>query len=475
MPKAKRMLTAAAVGRYRADPGGKRREISDAGMRGLSLLVLPSGTRSWIMRFRRPDGRPAKLTLGTVDLIGGESEQEPVLGGVLTLAAARKLAAEVQRQRAMGRDIVADYAADRERRKAAHAARARNVFGGAARSFVDEYARLKTRRWRETASLLGLRVGPTEELIPARGGLAERWSDMPVADITAHHIHALVDEVRRRGVPGLVRRGDGPTESRARAIFACLSKFFGWLVAHRVIETNPCVGVQRPAAPQARERVLSDDELRLLWLACEQIETFGPLIRLLLVTGQRLNEIAQMTRSELGLDDKGRSVLTLPPARTKNKRTHVVPLSPLADGIIGTVKKIAGKPGYVFTTNGATPVSGFSKAKRNIDQTMVKLARQEAIEAGRDPSAVIVVPWRVHDLRRTAVTGMARAGADLHVIERAINHVSGSFAGVVGTYQRHRFAGEVRAALEAWANMLGQITAGAPAANVIAMRKGAAE
>lgn len=453
---ASKVLTAAAVRTFR--PGAERREIPDGATPGLRLLVHPSGARSWVMRFRRPNsttGATAKMTLGSVDLTGKEAEAEPVIGGHLTLAAARKLAAEVHRQRALGRDPAADRQSEKRRIRLAAAERARSTFAAAAVSFVEEHARPKVRRWKETARILGL-APDTLDLI--RGGLADRWREKPVAEVTGHDVYGVVDECRRRGVPGLKRRRKGMTDSRARAMFTTLSKFFAWLVEHRVVTSNPCAGVHKPDAAPARERVLSDDEVRWFWQACEQDgEPFCSLLKLLLVTGQRLNEVARMTRSEVSDDGK---TWTLPGARTKNKRSHVVPLSSLAREVIGGVREVVGKPGYIFTTTGETPVSGFSRAKARIDAAMLAVARREAEAAGRDPDAVAIAPWRIHDLRRTAVTGMARAGADLHVIERAINHVSGSFGGIVSTYQRHRYADEVRAALEAWANLLGEVVLG---------------
>ena len=223
-----------------------------------------------------------------------------------------------------------------------------------------------------------------------------------------------------------------------------------------------------PGTPAARDRVLDDNEVRWFWAACDDVgEPFGALLRLLLVTGARREEAAQMTRSEISGDG---TTWTLPPARTKNRRPHDVPLSPLARKIIADVRKIAGTPGYIFTTTGRSPVSGFSRVKARLDQLMTKLARDEATAAGRDPADVKIPVWRLHDLRRTAVTGMARAGADLHVIERAVNHVSGSFGGIVATYQKHRYAQEVRGALEAWANLIEQITSPAGRGNVVPLR-----
>jgi integrase len=125
---------------------------------------------------------------------------------------------------------------------------------------------------------------------------------------------------------------------------------------------------------------------------------------------------------------------TIPKERAKNGIAHDVPLSELAVRVLSGVRRIAGSRGLVFTTTGETPVSGFSKVKRRLDAAL--------------PDAP---PWVLHDLRRTAASGMARLGINLPVIEKVLNHTSGSFGGVAGVYQRHHFADEKRAALEAWA------------------------
>ena len=213
-----KVLTAAAVERYKT--GKARREIRDA-KSGVLLVVQPSGVKSWCMRFRRPDGTSAKLTLGRVYEFGVEPNEAPgmdAVGTPLTLAAARALAAEVDRQRRMGRDVIAACAAAKHRRKTAAAEGAKNTFGVLAPRFVVEHAQKKTRRWRETAALLGLRCPRTggDEFEVVRGGLCERWADRPVREIDSADIWAAVDETRRLGVPGLVRRAEGPTESCAR-------------------------------------------------------------------------------------------------------------------------------------------------------------------------------------------------------------------------------------------------------------------
>ncbi|MGD0634684.1 MAG: tyrosine-type recombinase/integrase [Beijerinckiaceae bacterium] len=430
-------LTAAAVKNFL--PGKVRREIPDGGCPGLHLVIQPSGRKSWALRFRRPDGKHAKLTLGPVDLLGKELAGEPVIGQPLTLAAARRLATEVHRERAMGRDVVDDRVTAKLRQKSAAETLAANTFPAAARDFIEHHAKPKVRRWQEVARLLGLKPNGDElEITP--DGLASRWANRAIGEITPRDIHTLVDEARQNGAPGLKRRSEGPTESRARAMFAALSKLFNWLLQRQRVEKNPCAGVHRPDAPEARDRVLTDAELRFFLTACGDLgEPFGPLFKLMLLTGQRLNEVAGMTRSELGADDAGRPIWTLAASRTKNKRPHIVPLSPQACAVIAGVHAIAGKPKYVFSTTGKTHVSGWSKTKRRLDARMAELA------------GAAVPPWRLHDLRRTCAAGLQRLGVALPVTERILNHVSGSFAGIVGVYQRHEYSSEKREALLAWA------------------------
>ncbi|MGE0750822.1 MAG: tyrosine-type recombinase/integrase [Variibacter sp.] len=504
MPK----LTAAAVEKFA--PGRKRREIRDDGTPGLYLVIQPvgrgedaatddggrkpkrrgrrrGGGKSWCMRFRRPDGRAGKLALGPVDISGTEMPDEPVIGGPLTLAGARQLAAAVNRARAMGRDVVAEHAASRRRRILVEQEATTNTFAAGARDFVEEHARPKTRRWRETARLLGL-VYPLDggEPTVARGSLADRWADRPAREIDGHDIYGAVDEARRTGVPGLDARSDGPSEARARALYSALSSCFGWLLRHRRVERNPCVGVFRPPAPPARERVLTASEVRLFWLATDHVDAprpqydadgnereqprpFGPLLRLLLLTGARLREVAGMVESELPGGDEWH----LPGARTKNKKPHVVPLAPLAREQIEAGRKtsVAGKAGHIFSTTGASPPSGWSKTKARLDEQMLRLARAEAEAAGRDQDDVSIPPWRLHDLRRTAATGMADLGVPPHIVEAALNHVSGARAGVAGTYNRAAYSEEKRAALARWATHVHGVVSGKKN-NVVSIRGG---
>jgi integrase len=443
-------LTTAAVERLKPLPGKKRRIIRDGASQSLFLVIQPSGHKSWMMRFRRPGGGIGKLVLGPLDRSARELTGEPEIGQPLTLAAARSLAAVVHRRRAMGRDVVADHKAAKYRRLAEIEESSDNAFATLARKFIDEHARRRTRRWQETARLLGFRY-PADggEPITIAGGLASRWGDKPIAQIDGHDLYQVVDEARRVGIPGLKQRRNGASDTQGRAMAAALSKLFSWLVEHRKIAVDPTLGMYKPPAPKARDRVLSDAEIKKFWKATDAVgEPFGALLKLLLLTGARLNEVAQMTRGELS-DDL--TTWSIPGSRTKNRRAHTLPLAPLSRDILRGVKPLADSD-YVFTTTGTAPVSGFSKTKARLD------------------AAMGVSDWRLHDLRRTAITGMARAGADLHVIERAVNHVSGSFGGVVGVYQQHRFADEVRAAMEAWGNLLTSIVEGRPA-NVTPIRQ----
>lgn len=417
-------LTAPGVKKLR--PGKKRCEIPDGGCAGLHLVIQPSGHKAWALRFRRPGGKTAKLTLGPVDLSGKEATAEPVLGIPLTLAGARQLAGELHRQRAMGRDIVAA----RHRERLEREARGAKTFAAAASDFIEQHAKRKTKAkgWLEQSRLLGLQPNAESDLEVIPRGLADRWRDRGIDSIDGDDIHGIVDEAREQGVPGLKRRADGPTEARARAMFAALSMMFKWLISKRRVHKNPCTDVTRPDTPQARDRVLTNTEIVAFWRAADAERTeFGAALKLLLLTGSRLNEVTGMRRAELSDDG---TTWTLPKERTKNCRAHVVPLPPLARELIETAPTTGD---LVFTTDGAHPVVVGSKIKHRLD------------------AAMKCPPWRIHDLRRTAATGMAEIGIMPHVIEACLNHVGGAKAGVAGVYNRAAYGPEKAAALARWA------------------------
>ena len=293
--------------------------------------------------------------------------------------------------------------------------------------------------------------------------LTERWADRPVTDIDEHDIFEVIEEAKRHGVPGTVARKKGLSEVRAHNFFVALSSMFGWLKKNRRVKVNPCAGLTRPSGGGKRERALSSDEIRWFWEACETVgappRPFAPVLKLLLLTGQRPNEVAGMTRDELHDDGSWH----LPGRRTKNGKPHTVPLAPLVRELI------AGMPSghLVFTTNGKTPVAGWSRLKVQLDASMLASAKLE-----RGANAVIP-PWQLRDLRRTAVTGMGELGIAPHVIELCVNHVSGHRAGVAGVYNKSELLAERKAALERWAVHVAGIVSKQPS-NVLTMPRGAA-
>ena len=202
MPK----LTQPTIGRYRAGP--KRRRIRDEGARALFLIIEPSGHKSWQMRFRTPTGRIAKLTLGPFH-DGQELEGNPVIGMPLTLSAAHQLSAEIHRQRKLGVDVAAEHKARKHRQRVEIEERSANSYAAAVKQFVEEYAKPKTRRWSETAKVLGLQA---DDLEPTKNGLAQRWLEKPVRDIDGHDIWAVIDEARRVAIPGIAPRTPGLSE-----------------------------------------------------------------------------------------------------------------------------------------------------------------------------------------------------------------------------------------------------------------------
>jgi integrase len=443
-------LTDRAVLSYK--PGAKRRRIRDTLAKSLFLVIEPSGIKSWQMRFRRPTGQIGKLTLGRVDASGRELKDDPEIGQPLTLAAARQLAAKVHRERELGRDPIADHKARKHRQRAELTHRSNNTFAAAARAYVEDHAKPKQRRWSETARLLGMQPNSLEQIA---GGLAERWGEKPIGEIDGHDIWSAVDEARRQGVPGLKARNEGTSEARARALHTALSSLFTWLQRQQRVTSNPCAGLHRPEAPRARERTLSDDEIRLFWQACDAVgEPFGAIFKLLLLTGARLNEVAGMRRSELHAN----GLWQLPGSRTKNRRPYKVLLPPMASALLPPSQH-----DLVFTTTGTTPPSGWSRAKRRLDAAMLTAAREP-------PRNAAIEPWRLHDLRRTAVTGMAELGVRPDVIELCVNHVSGSRGGIAGVYNHSELLPERKAALERWSTHVAGLVSGGTD-NVVALHQ----
>jgi integrase len=453
-------LTAAAVARLKGP-----REVPDGGCPGLYLAIRDTGGRSWNFRYRRPDRRPAKLVLGSVDVSGNkENGGEPVLGGHLSLAAARVLATEARRQVALGHDPGAMYLAEKERRRVVAVEKAAKTFASAARQFIDEHKvprqGRKPRMWREVARILGLAYPQGGgDPVEIDGGLAARWRDRPVSEIDGHDIHSLIDEARRRGIPGLQRRNEGVSDVRGLKMANALGGLFGFLLQHRRIAVDPTIGVWRPSLPAPRQRVLNckpdvrrADELRWFWQACGSDAVgpiYGTLFRMLLTCGLRRDELGELAAGELS-DDL--AVIRLPGSRTKNGRPHEIALPPLARDLLRGVKRIEGSP-FVFTVTGK-PLGGYAEAKRKLDAAMLALARKER---GKDAT---IEPFVLHDLRRACATGMASIGVQPHIIEACLNHVSGAKGGIAGVYNVEQYAKEKKAAFQRWAEHISRIVTG---------------
>ena len=401
----RRGLTVRAVEAMR--PAAERREIADGFLPGLYLVVQPTGAKSWAVRYRH-HGQPRKFTLGSFPAID--------------LKTARDLGAKALRAVAEGRD-------PGHERAQARASQPDSIETVAAQ-FVERHCQRvnRPRTARETERLLRRNVLP-------------RWRGRSVDSITRRDVLDVLDRVVDAGAP-----------IEANRVLAATRKMFAWAVARDIIAASPCAGVKPPSPERQRDRALNDDELRSEMLAADQIGwPFGPLIQLLALTGQRRDEVGRMRWSEV---DIKKCLWVLPLGRTKTgQAAHEVPLSTAPIEILKKIPRVAGSD-LVFSTNGSTAASGFSKAKRRIDTLLPPDTPH----------------WTLHDLRRTCASGMARLGINLPVIEKVLNHSSGSFAGIVGVYQKHSFADEKRAALEAWGNFVAALVEGKPASKVVRLR-----
>jgi integrase len=262
-------------------------------------------------------------------------------------------------------------------------------------------------------------------------------------------LHKLrLAEIDRRTIAqrlGEIETSSGPVaRNRLRS---SLSAFFAWAVTEGLLDANPVQGTAKLDEGGSRDRTLTPAELGELWsvLDAEPNPQFADIVRLLILTGQRREEIGSLRWSEI---DHG--LIVLPPERTKNSRQHDVPLSHQAKAILARQPKRKGRD-FIFGI-GQAGFSGWSDCKERLDQALLACRRQTNRKAKAMPD------WRLHDLRRTCATGMAELGVQPHIIEAVLNHVSGHKGGVAGVYNRARYADEMRQALQRWADWLDQLT-----------------
>jgi integrase len=266
-------------------------------------------------------------------------------------------------------------------------------------------------------------------------------------------------EITRRDVTAVLAKAHGKAATTS-LLYATLRRMMRWAANQGDLDRSPIEGMDAPAKVPSRDRVLSDDELRLVWQGSFVLgHPFGPIIRLLMLTGARREEVASLDWSELCQKE---CIWSLPSSRSKNGIASRQPLSKLAmTELEALADRLGGWPeaGLVFTSNGRTSSSGHSKAKSRLDRVVSALAAQHGIQPP--------TPWRVHDLRRTLATGLQKLGVRFEVTEAVLNHVSGSKGGVAGIYQRHDWAAEKRAALQAWADHIERLLTGADKINVV--------
>lgn len=401
-------FTAKAVEAMKPDPA-RRQEIPDPALSGLYLIVQPSGAKSWALRYRWA-GKPAKLTLGRWPL--------------MSVADARAAATDAVDKIEHGRDPAAEKKATRAARVEAELSARDKV-----KTLIAQY---------DKRHLATLKSGRTVRRELDRH-VVEVWADRNIQDIQRRDVIDLLD--------GIADTGRVVTANRVRAY---LNTFLGWCVERDIIPISPATGVKPVAKEVSRDRVLSDEEIRWFWRSCEiEGQPWGLLGKMLLLTGQRLGEVAGVSDDELAGD-----TWSIPASRTKNGRAHDVPLSKAVSDLLDGMDRIDGPAGLYHTTTGRTPLSGFNRGRKHLADRMVNVASDEMGEAVEIPH------WTFHDLRRTGATGMARLGIPVRVTEAVLNHVSGTGGGIVAVYQRHDYADEKRKALDAWAGMVAQIVGG---------------
>lgn len=425
--------------------GTPRDYLWDTTLKGFGVMVTDGGVRSYLVQYRI-GGRAGKTRRYTI----GQH------GSPWTADKARDRAAEVLedvRRRIDPFDaerdrIAADHDRKREEEEARHAL-TRLAFSKFADTFVDRYAKVQQpKTWKDTDSVV-------------RRDLKPFFKDKPLPAIRPTDVVELIDTVQERG------------DGAALKAYKALRSLFGFAIDKHHIATSPMANIKPPAKMGVRDRTLDDEELRLVWIAAEELGwPFCPIVRLLILLGQRRDETAGLAWPEI---DKTKRQWLLPAERSKNGKPNLVHISEPAFTIVKGLPIIKSKAKLLFTTTGETPVSGFSKVKKRLDVAILALMQKEARQAGVAPEEVdklAVKPWTFHDLRRTLATGCQKLGIKLEVTESILNHRSGTRSGIVGVYQVYQYEDEKRSALETWGKHVLSIVNGVSTANVVSIAAG---
>jgi integrase len=394
-------------------PATGRIEVADGNVQGLRVRVSSKGTKTFVLRKRQGE-KLHNITLGKYGPRFGLSE-------------ARRKA------RTLLNDLEAGKGAPKPKRRS-------QGTRGTFRAMIPDYLATKTelRSHREIERILN-------------GYVLPEFGDRMADTVTRAEVTELIDGIAVTA----------PT--MARAVHAQLSAFYTWAMPRlERLEANPCRDAGRPAKPKARDRVLSDDEMRALWQVADgEFLPWGPALKLLMLTGVRRDEVFSADWAEF---DLVASEWTIPAHRAKNGVPHIVPLAPAALAVVEAIPVIEGSPKLFPTRTKAGQAergpSGFSKAQARFREGVDKRLKREAGDH-----------WTLHDIRRTVATGLQRLGVRFEVTEAVLNHVSGARGGVAGVYQRHDWKTEKRAALDAWATELDRIVRGTDDSNVIKLER----
>jgi integrase len=440
---AKETLTDRRLKSLKPAEKGKRYEIGDVIVPGLAVRVTDKGTRTFILVKRMP---------------GAKNVSRPTIGeyGAVTLEAARVKAREWLELMQRGVDpqvhVIETKAAEIERRE--------TTFGSA---FEDYTKRALYEKDGETPRLRNagyIKQAMLAEFVNAkvidgkkRPGLGKR----PITGITKADIVRVIDD-----------KIDEGHEAMAHMLFAWVRGFFNWAIDRGTygLDHSPCDRLKPKALigeKKSRERILTTEEIRALWLATEKIPyPYGPAYRMLLLTALRKNEGGQASRSEMDLQE---ALWSIPKGRMKAKIIHHVPLSDMALTICKSLP-IQNGGAFVFsTTAGEKPINGWGRAKKILDREMLVALKQLAIERGENPDDVKLVPFVTHDIRRTVRTHLSALGIMTEVSEAVIAHKK---KGIHAVYDQWQYIDEKRDALQRWANRVRAIVEPMPE-NVIPM------
>jgi integrase len=417
-------LTPTFVAKAEPPENGDRCIFWDQERPGFGLMVTAGGHKSFVVQYR-----------------AGRRSRRIHLKNGLTLSDARKQARTILGAVAKGSDPLG------ERQKVTMAAA--NTLKAVCESYLAREAGMR-RDAEGRATFKSGKVRRGQDRLAAFERLVyPKLGNRQIDDIKRTDIVRLLDAVEEERGPVM-----------ADQVLGYLRRVFAWHASRSDDFRSPIVRGMARTKPRdrARERTLTDDEIRIVWKTAEAFPgPFGALVRFVLLTATRRNEAARLVRGEIS--DNGQD-WTIPAARYKSKQDHLVPLSVAARSLLAGIPAIGrSNDGYVFTTGGKTAISGFSKCKHQFDSAVAEALR------GKDPKAKPLPNWTLHDLRRTARSLMSRAGVPSDHAERCLGHVIG---GVRETYDRHSYQVEKKHAFEALAVQIERIIN--PQDNVVALR-----